>query len=65
MIDLIDLKINENFEESFTRAENTFKHQLVLNPANGAIIPVSPYLNGKTAMDYPFAGNPDQAEVNK
>lgn len=54
----------EDFSISFHRAFSTFKHQLVINPELGTIVPLTPYKDGLSHVDFPFAGIPTDVEVS-
>lgn len=53
-----------DFEQNFIDAVNVFKYQRIFDVIPKTLQPLKPNLKGKTAQDYPGAGDPSIAEVN-
>lgn len=65
MMSIVEIQVPAEFKERFLRAENVFRHQLVYDPSNKSIRPLTPYPDGKLADDFLYAGDPKVAQVIK
>ncbi|XP_076047031.1 exonuclease 1-like [Oratosquilla oratoria] len=55
-LNMPSLEVNVDYRNGFLRAVNTFLYQLVFDPRTRNLVPLSPYEEGKSHEDYPYAG---------
>lgn len=63
MTDLIEKPVAKGFEEKFKKASNTFQYQLVYDKTTTSTVPLTPYIEGMSAKDYPYAGDHNLSKV--
>lgn len=52
----MSLVVPEDYLEGFTRANNTFLHQLVFDPVRRKVVPLNPYPDHLSADTLSYAG---------